>query len=99
MERPQSLRPTNTARARTLWRGREEKIIGRAIFAIKVATCENQSEGSRQKHNAHPIKPWRADVRGNAPMVQGTDSMESLPEGLKRERKGPYDKNIGRADE
>src|SRR3954469_22257888 len=40
-----------------------------------------------------------ADVRGNPAMVQGTDPMDSLPEGLKRERKGPYDKNVGRADE
>jgi hypothetical protein len=37
-----------------------------------------------------------ADVRGNPPMVQGSGAKDSLPEGLQRERKGPYDKNVGR---
>jgi hypothetical protein len=40
-----------------------------------------------------------ADVRGNPPMVQGTNTFESLPEGLRRQRKGPYDKNVGRNEE
>lgn len=37
-----------------------------------------------------------ADVRGQPSMVQRNDN---LPEGLRRERKGPYDKNVGRAEE
>ena len=39
-----------------------------------------------------------ADVRENPPMAQGTSTEESLPEGLRRERKGPYDKTVGRAE-
>jgi hypothetical protein len=37
-----------------------------------------------------------ADVRGEPPMVQGSSTFDALPEGLQRERKGPYDKNVGR---
>ena len=37
-------------------------------------------------------------MRGNPPMVQETDRSQSLPEGLLRERMGPYDKNVGRAE-
>jgi hypothetical protein len=32
-------------------------------------------------------------------MVQGSDLIDSLPEGLQRERQGPYDKNVGRNEE
>ena len=32
-------------------------------------------------------------------MVQGTNAFDSLPEGLRHERKGPYDKNMGRNEE
>jgi hypothetical protein len=37
-----------------------------------------------------------ADVRGEPPMVQGTSLLDALPEGLQRDRKGPYDKIVGR---
>ena len=32
-------------------------------------------------------------------MVQGINREDSLPEGLQRERKGPYDKDVGRKEE
>jgi hypothetical protein len=58
-----------------------------------------RGEQAETQRSPHQDAQHGADVRGNAPMVQGTDSIESLPEGLKRDRKGPYDKNVGRADE
>ena len=51
------------------------------------------NEPPEQPHTPHQAGQHGADVRGNPPMHQPADS---LPEGLTRERKGPYDKNVGR---
>ena len=58
---------------------------------------------ARQQHSGlRGPDMQQADLRdktansGNPPMAQGTDTFESLPEGLRRERKDPYDKNVGR---
>jgi hypothetical protein len=52
-----------------------------------------KGEPAEQQRSPHQDAQHGVDVRGNPPMVQGSDG---LPEGLKRERKGPYDKNLGR---
>jgi hypothetical protein len=48
--------------------------------------------GERQR-SSHQDAQAGADVRGEPPMVQGADP---TPEGLKRERKGPYSPVRGR---
>jgi hypothetical protein len=55
-----------------------------------------RGEPAETQRSPHQDAQHGADVRGNPPMVQGTSPEESLPEGLRRERKGPYDKNVGR---
>jgi hypothetical protein len=50
--------------------------------------------GSAVDRSPHQDAQHGAEVRGEPEMVQ---KQESLPEGLRRERKGPYDKNVGRA--
>ena len=49
-------------------------------------------EPAETQRSPHQDAQHGADVRGNPPMVQSTDAIDSLPEGLQRERKGPYDK-------
>ena len=51
----------------------------------------HQTQGS-----PHQAAQHGADVRGNPAMVQGSSREDSLPEGLQRPRKGPYDKRFGR---
>jgi hypothetical protein len=55
-------------------------------------------EPAETQRSPHQDAQHGADVRGNPPMVQGTDRSQNLPEGLLRERKGPDDKNVGRAE-
>jgi hypothetical protein len=72
---------------------------------------QDQSSNMREPERGDPAETQRsphqdaqhgADVRGNPPTLQGTNSVDSLnsvdglPEGLQRERKEPYDKNLGR---
>ena len=58
-----------------------------------------RGEQAETQRSPHQDLQQGADVRGNPPMVQGSDAMDALPEGLKRERKGPYDKNLGRGED
>jgi hypothetical protein len=58
-----------------------------------------QGEPAETQSSPHQAEQHGADVRGNPPMMQGTNRIDSLPEGLRRERKGPYDENLGRAEE
>lgn len=51
------------------------------------------------QQSPHQAAQHGADVRGEPPMVQGTSVDESLPEGLRRERKGPYSATAGRNEE
>jgi hypothetical protein len=53
----------------------------------------DECEGDR---SSHQDAQHGAVVRGNRPMVQRSHMLDSLPEGLRRERKGPYDKYLGR---
>jgi hypothetical protein len=81
-------------------RGRADcgaKTSARANYATKAATCGSPYEAILQRRKARLIRtPNTAEVRGNPPMVEGSDAVDNLPEGLQRERKGPYDKNLGR---
>jgi hypothetical protein len=54
------------------------------------------TRGSGGDHSEHQNAQHGADVRGQPSRVQ---QEEALPEGLRRKRKGPYDKNVGRAEE
>jgi hypothetical protein len=58
-----------------------------------------RGEPAETQRSPHQDAQRGADVRGNPPMVQGADVADSLPEGLRRERKGPYDKNLGRNED
>ena len=49
-----------------------------------------RGEPAETQRSAHQDAQHGADVRGNPPMVQGSSVEDSLPEGLRRERKGPY---------
>jgi hypothetical protein len=55
-----------------------------------------EGEPAETRRSPHQAGQHGADVRGNPPMVQGTSPIDSLPEGLRRARKRPYDKNVGR---
>lgn len=55
-----------------------------------------RGEPAEAQRSAHPSAQSGADVRGDPPMVQGTAPANGLPEGLRRERLGPYDKDVGR---
>jgi hypothetical protein len=55
-----------------------------------------RGDPSETQSSPHQDAQHGAEVRGNPPMVQGSDAVDSSPEGLQRERKGPYDKNLGR---
>ena len=55
--------------------------------------CEDGGAGERTPHQD---AQHGANVRGQPAMVQRD---EDLPEGLLRERKGPYDKNFGRKED
>ena len=52
--------------------------------------------GTKAIARSHQDAQHGADVRGQPSTVQ---KQEALPEGLRRERKGPYDKNVGRAED
>ena len=52
--------------------------------------------GSAGERSPHQDAQHGADVRGQPSMVQ---KQEALPEGLRRQRKGPYDKNVGRGED
>jgi hypothetical protein len=65
----------------------------------------DQSSNMREPIARDPIETQRslhqdgqsgAAVQGNPPMVQGSSVADSMPEGLQRERKGPYDRDVGR---
>jgi len=64
---------------------------GDATLVQPVA--DGGSEGDRSPHQD---AQHGADVRGQPSTVQ---KQEALPEGLRRERKGAYDKNVGRAED
>jgi hypothetical protein len=75
---------------------------------MRQGDLRDQSSNMREPERGGPAETQRsphqarqhgADVRGNPPMVQGSDNQDSLPEGLRRERKGPYDKNLGRNED
>lgn len=65
----------------------------RDVDATHGPPTESGNAGDR---SAHQNAQHGADVRGKPSMVQ---QEEALPEGLKRERKGSYDKSVGRAGE
>ena len=76
--------------------GSEDRTKAKANYAMWMP-----HGGSRQMAGAKAISSHRdaqhgADLRGQPSTVQ---KQEALPEGLRRERKGPYDKNVGRAEE
>jgi hypothetical protein len=52
--------------------------------------------GNAGDRSPHQDAQHGADVRGQPSMGQ---KRGALPEGLRRERKGPYDKNVGRAED
>jgi hypothetical protein len=58
-----------------------------------------QSELTETDRSPHQNAQHGADVRGNPPIPQGSNLIDSLPEGLRRERKGPYDKYLGRNEQ
>ena len=66
----------------------------RDVDATRKQPREGGSAGDRAAHQ---------DAHGPGPDVHGEPSIgqqeETLPEGLRRERKGPYDKNVGRAED
>ena len=64
----------------------------RDVDATRGQPREGGSAGARSPHQD---AQHGADVRGQPSMMQ---KQKALPEGLRRERKGPYDKNVGRAD-
>jgi hypothetical protein len=55
-----------------------------------------RGEVAETQRSPHQAAQHGADVSGVPAMVQGSNREASLPEGLQRERKGPYDKNVGR---
>jgi hypothetical protein len=55
-----------------------------------------QGDPAETRDSPHQAAQHGADVRGNPPMVQGSSREDSLPEGLRRPRKGPYDRRFGR---
>ena len=59
------------------------------------ATRKQPREGGRAVDRAAHQDAHGPDVHGEPLTVQ---TEEALPEGLRRERKGPYDKNVGRAE-
>jgi hypothetical protein len=58
-----------------------------------------RGEAPETQQSPHQAAQQGSDVRGIPPLVQGTNREDSLPEGLQRERKGPYDKDVGRKEE
>jgi len=58
-----------------------------------------KGDPAEEQRSPHQDAQEGADVRGEPPMVQGTSQSDALPEGLQRERKGPYDKNLGRIED
>ena len=65
----------------------------RDVDATRSQPPNGASAGDRSPHQD---AQHGAEVRGQPSMVQ---KHEALPEGLRRERKGPYDKNVGRAED
>ena len=65
----------------------------RDVDATRGEPPNGASAGHRSPHRD---AQHGAEVRGQPSMVQ---KQEALPEGLRRERKGPYDKNVGRAED
>ena len=65
----------------------------------QTSNVREPKRGEAAQRSPHQDAQHGADVRGNPPTVPGTEGDESLPEGLRRERKGPYDKNMGRAED
>lgn len=67
---------------------------------LRDQTCNLRAplrcEVAETQRSPHQAAQHGADVRGIPPMVQGSKRKDSLPEGLQRERRGPYDKNVGR---
>ena len=55
-----------------------------------------KGDPAERQRSPHQVAQHGADVRGEPAMVQGSSTLDALPEGLQRERKGPYDKNVGR---
>ena len=55
-----------------------------------------RGEAAETQQSPHQAAQSGADVRGIPAMVHGSNREDSLPEGLQRERTGPYDKNVGR---
>jgi hypothetical protein len=55
---------------------------------VKDETDDTAFDRSKWQHGAA--------VRGEPPIFQDPSPFDALPEGLRRERKGPYDKNFGR---
>jgi hypothetical protein len=58
-----------------------------------------RGEAAENQRSPHQAAQHGADVRGTPPVVQGSNPEDSLPEGLRRERMGPYDRNGGRKEE
>ena len=63
---------------------------------VDVTRGQPAQGGKAGGRSAHQDAQHGAAVRREPSMVQ---QEEALPEGLRRERKGPYDKNVGRAEE
>src|SRR5215217_1254842 len=86
----------------------DEHYVQRQGQGKRQGELRDQSSNMREPLRCDPAETQRsphqdaqhgADVRGNPPIVQGSAIVDSLPEGLQRERKGPYDKNVGRNEE
>jgi hypothetical protein len=64
--------------------------------AYDRGTDEKQTITKRDsKLTAHQREEWQADVREGVPTTNIVPSND-IPEGLRRKRKGPYSKTMGR---
>src|SRR5215203_1559014 len=57
-----------------------------------------RGEAAETQRSSHQAAQHGVDVPGIPPIV-GSNRVDSMPEGLQRERKGPYDKNVDRKEE
>jgi len=60
---------------------------------VDASRGQPREAGTAGERTPHQDAQPGADVRGQPSMVK---KEEALPEGLRRERKGPYDKDVGR---
>ena len=77
--------------------------FSRAAWPRIVASRDRSMLAALRRHAGASGKPCRSVRSCNGPrdaaLLEAVQKQEALPEGLRRERKGPYDKNVGRAEE